>query len=161
MKYLLSLLLIFSALPMCGQNNRQSKKYSVSSMQSTASSKQQKTNLSKTENKANTEILPNDAVEQPATFPGGELALLSSIAENLEYPKIAYEQEMQGTVLLRFKIDESGAVSDVRVQKSLSKECDAAAIAAVKKLPRFTPAKNQGKPVAVWFNLPVRFRIQN
>ena len=53
-----------------------------------------------------------------------------------------------------------GLVSDVKIEKSLSRECDQAAMDVVRKLPRFIPAKVNGRPVPVWFRLPLRFRIQ-
>lgn len=106
------------------------------------------------------EIVDNAIVEVPATYPGGEAALLDFINRNVVYPAIAVEQELQGTVILRFKVDVDGSVSTVKIQKSLSRECDKAAADVVRKLKRFIPAKQQGHPVPVWFQLPVRFRIQ-
>ena len=106
------------------------------------------------------EVVDNAIVEVPATYPGGEAALLAFVSKNLVYPAIAQEQELQGVVLLRFKVDVDGSVSSVKIEKSLSKECDQAAAEVVRKLHRFVPAKQQGHPVPVWFRLPVRFRIQ-
>lgn len=106
------------------------------------------------------EVVDNAIVEVPATYPGGEAALLDFISKNLVYPQIAQEQELQGTVVLRFKVDVDGSVSAVKIEKSLSRECDEAAATVVRKLRRFVPAKQQGHPVPVWFRLPVRFRIQ-
>lgn len=106
------------------------------------------------------EVVDNALVEVQATFPGGEAALLQFVSKNLRYPEIAQEQELQGTVVLRFKVGTDGSVSDVKIEKSLSRECDQAAAAVVRKLPRFVPAKQNGHPVPVWFRLPVRFRIQ-
>ena len=106
------------------------------------------------------EVVDNAIVEVPATYPGGEAALLSFVSKNLVYPAIAQEQELQGTVILRFKVDVDGSVSAVKIEKSLSRECDEAAADVVRKLKRFVPAKQQGHPVPVWFRLPIRFRIQ-
>ena len=106
------------------------------------------------------EVVDNAIVEVPATYPGGEAALLNFVSKNLVYPAIAQEQELQGVVVLRFKVDVDGSVSTVKVEKSLSRECDQAAADVVKKLHRFVPAKQQGHPVPVWFRLPIRFRIQ-
>ena len=106
------------------------------------------------------EVVDNAIVEVPATYPGGEAALLSFVSKNLVYPAIAHEQELQGTVILRFKVDVDGSVSAVKIEKSLSRECDEAAADVVRKLKRFVPAKQQGHPVPVWFRLPIRFRIQ-
>ena len=106
------------------------------------------------------EVMDNALVEQQATYPGGEAALIQFVNKNVVYPAIAQEQELQGTVILRFKVDVDGSVSSVKVEKSLSRECDKAAADVVRKLHRFVPAKQNGHPVPVWFRLPVRFRIQ-
>ena len=66
---------------------------------------------------------------------------------------------MQGIVVLRFMLNVEGLVIDIKIEKSLSRECDQAAAAVVRKLPRFIPAKENGRPVPVWLHLPFRFRI--
>ncbi|MGM9692821.1 MAG: energy transducer TonB [Alloprevotella sp.] len=106
------------------------------------------------------EVVDNALVEVQASYPGGEAALLAFISKNLVYPQIAVEQELQGTVILRFRVNSDGSVGDIIVKKSLSRECDQAAADVVKKLKRFIPAKQQGHPVPVWFTLPIRFQIQ-
>ena len=100
-------------------------------------------------------------VEQQAQFPGGEAALLAYVAKNIKYPAIAVEQEIQGTVNLRFVVEANGSIGDVQIVKSLESHCDKEAIRVVKSLPRFIPGKQQGRPVRVWFTLPVRYSIQN
>ena len=106
------------------------------------------------------EVVDNALVEVQASYPGGEAALIAFISKTLVYPQIAVEQELQGTVILRFRVNADGSVGDIIVKKSLSRECDQAAADVVKKLKRFIPAKQQGHPVPVWFRLPIRFRIQ-
>jgi len=105
------------------------------------------------------EVLDNAIVEVQASYPGGEAALLKFVAENLNYPSIAIEQDLQGTVLVRFRVEKDGSVGKIVIKKSLSKECDQAAADVVSKLKRFIPAKQQGHPVPVWFTLPIRFMI--
>lgn len=100
-------------------------------------------------------------VEQPATFPGGESALQAFLAKNLKYPAIAVEQEIQGTVQLRFVVETNGSIGEVQVLRSLESHCDKEAVRVVKMLPRFIPGKQQGRPVRQWFTLPVRYSIQN
>ena len=107
-----------------------------------------------------TKVVDNNLVEVPATFPGGEAALIKFVSQNTKYPEIDQEQGTQGTMILRFCVGADGSVSQVTVKKSLSRTLDAAAITAVKKLPRFTPAKSNGHPVPVWFTLPITFKIQ-
>ena len=106
------------------------------------------------------EVVDNALVEVQASYPGGEAALIAFISKTLVYPQIAVEQELQGTVILRFRVNADGSVGDIIVKKSLSRECDQAAADVVKKLKRFIPAKQQGHPVPVWFTLPIRFQLQ-
>ena len=106
------------------------------------------------------EVVDNALVEVQASYPGGEAALIAFISKTLVYPQIAVEQDLQGTVILRFRVNADGSVGDIIVKKSLSRECDQAAADVVKKLKRFIPAKQQGHPVPVWFTLPIRFQIQ-
>ena len=76
---------------------------------------------------------------------------------NVKYPASAMEQKIQGTVVLRFVISKDGKVGKVTVLRSLNKECDQAAVDAIRKLKQFTPGKQKGKPVAVFFTVPIRF----
>ena len=106
------------------------------------------------------EVSDNALVEVPASYPGGESALLQFVAKNLVYPSIAIEQELQGTVLVRFRVEKDGSIGKIVIKKGLSTECDEAAAEVVSTLKRFVPAKQQGHPVPVWFTLPIRFMIQ-
>ena len=100
-----------------------------------------------------------EVAEQDAQFPGGQVALLKYIRENTKYPAIALEQDVQGMVILRFVVERDGRVGDIEVKKSLSEECDREAIRVIKSLPRFVPARKEGRPVRKWFTVPVRFMI--
>lgn len=113
----------------------------------------------KTSYSRNPEVVDNALVEVPATYPGGEAALMRFVSQNVVYPVSAWENNLQGTVIARFKVDVDGKVSSVKIEKSLSRDCDKAVVDVIRKLPRFVPAKQKGHSVPVWFRLPVRFRI--
>lgn len=98
-------------------------------------------------------------VEQMPVFPGGEAALNKFIQQHLKYPAVSLEEGTQGRVLLRFVVNENGSVGDVQILKSLDTYCDREAKRVVQMLPRFTPGRQQGKPVKVWFQLPITFAI--
>lgn len=99
-------------------------------------------------------------VEQMPQFPGGESALMSSISQNLKYPTVAQENGIQGKVIVRFKVEKDGSISDVEIVRSLDPACDKEAIRLIKLLPRFIPAKQNGVAVAVWYTLPIAFKLQ-
>jgi protein TonB len=74
-----------------------------------------------------------------------------------EYPKAARDAGIQGVVLVMAWVKTDGMVDSTRVVRSIP-ALDAAAVQSVKRL-RFKPAMAQGKPVAVWVGIPVRFTI--
>lgn len=100
------------------------------------------------------------SVEEDAQFPGGQVALLKYIRDHVTYPDAALKQGVQGMVILRFVVERDGRVGEVQVRSSLSPECDREAIRVVKSMPRFIPAKLNGRPIRKWFTVPIRFIIQ-
>jgi protein TonB len=82
------------------------------------------------------------------------------LASHLNYPLMAKEAGIQGTVYVSFVVDQQGDVTDVKVLKDIGGGCGNAAVNAVKSLCKFTPGRMGGKPVKVMFNLPVRFTLQ-
>lgn len=102
-----------------------------------------------------------EAVEEPPQYPGGEAALMECINSNLSYPPEALEKNIQGTVVLMFIVDEKGKVTDPKVMRSRHPALDAEALRVVKHLDTFTPGKQAGKPVSVYFTLPIRFKLKN
>jgi periplasmic protein TonB len=103
---------------------------------------------------------PFIVVEEMPVFPGGESGLLKYIAENTKYPEIAKENNMQGKVVVKFCVTSKGGVDLVSIYKGVDPELDAEAIRVVKSLPLFKPGKQGGKPVPVWFSVPITFQIK-
>jgi periplasmic protein TonB len=98
-------------------------------------------------------------VEEMPSFPGGDMALLKFINDNLSYPDVAKENNIQGRVILKFCVTYKGTVDQVQVIKGVDPSLDNEAIRVIKLLPAFKPGKQGGKPVNVWFNLPVMFKL--
>lgn len=108
------------------------------------------------------EVVPDifTQVEQMPQFPGGEAALMKFLSSHINYPPIAAENNVQGKVTLQFVIEMDGHVGEVRIARSVDKSLDQEAIRVVKLLPKFTPGRQNGHPVRVWYTLPVQFRLQ-
>jgi len=100
-------------------------------------------------------------VEQQPIFPGGEKELRNFLTRNIRYPMIAVEQKIQGTVIIRFMIDEIGKVSDVTVISSIHPSLDKEAVRIVSSMPDWIPGKQNHEPISVYYTLPVRFRLQD
>lgn len=101
-----------------------------------------------------------DHAEKLAEFPGGPQALNAFMAHNVRYPALAMEMGIQGTVIIEFIVEKDGSISDARVVQSVSSDCDAEALRVVRLLPKYIPAKQNGKPVRTRYKLPFRFVLQ-
>ncbi len=101
------------------------------------------------------------SVEQTAEFPGGQGDLLQYLMQNMKYPEEAYKANEQGRVIVKFVIGADGTVSDAQVIKGVSPSLDKEAIRVVSTMPKWIPAKVNGKSVASWFNLPISFKLQD
>ena len=101
------------------------------------------------------------SVEQMPMFPGGEIELIKYLSQNIQYPPEAAKNNVQGRVILQFVVDKTGQVGEVKILRSVSEELDAEAVRVVKTLPKFEPGRQDGKPVAVWYTLPVSFNIRS
>jgi protein TonB len=109
---------------------------------------------------AEAEQTPFVVVEEMPMFPGGDPALLAYIAANTQYPEIAKENNIQGKVIVRFCVTSKGGVNQVSVLKGVDPELDKEAIRVVTTLPPFKPGKQGGKPVPVWYMVPIAFTLK-
>lgn len=100
-----------------------------------------------------------DYVEQMPVFPGGDKALLEWISSHLNYPSVSQENGTQGRVMVRFVVMEDGSVGEVQALSHVDTYCDREALRVVRALPKFTPGRQQGKPVKVYYQVPVIFEL--
>lgn len=100
-----------------------------------------------------------DVVEVMPQFPGGQIAMLKYIMENMKYPEQAMKEGIQGRVTVRFIVEKDGSISDVKPVLSVHPLLNKEAVRVVKSMPKWSPGKHNGKPVRVRFNLPVMFKL--
>lgn len=76
------------------------------------------------------------------------------------YPERSLARREEGSALVRALVSETGSVSAVELSESSGMPAlDAAALQAVSQW-RFEPASREGRPVALWIEAPVDFKIQ-
>ena len=100
------------------------------------------------------------AVQQMPQFPGGDAELLKYISTHIKYPTMAAENNIQGRVVVKFVVKKDGQVGDVVVLRGRDPDLDKEAQRVVKTLPKFIPGKMNGQAVAVWYTLPINFKLQ-
>ena len=101
---------------------------------------------------------PKDVIVN-AEYPGGEEALSQFLKSNIKYPSRAVKKMVEGRVTVKFFIDETGKVCNVKVAEGVDKDLDREALRVCRLLPDFIPATVNGEPVKVLFSLPIRFKI--
>ena len=99
-------------------------------------------------------------IQKPPSFPGCERELLKFLAENIKYPALARENNIQGNVALTFVVNKNGSVSDVTILRDIGGGCGKEAVRVVNSMPRWNPGEANGNPVKVRFTLPVRFKLE-
>jgi len=104
---------------------------------------------------------PVVAAAPPPPPPTPPVATTSHAVTANDYPAISLRLQEQGVVGIRFMIGTDGAVSEVEIKKtSGSERLDDAAVTMVKRRWKYKPATQDGKPVAVWQEANVVFRLQ-
>lgn len=92
-------------------------------------------------------------------FPGGGIAMLKFIAENIKYPEEAKAKKIQGIVYVNFVVDENGNVVRPKIVRGVDPLLDAEAIRVIKSMPKWQPGFHGEKPVNVSLNVHVAFEL--
>jgi TonB family protein len=103
---------------------------------------------------------PFVVVEEMPMFPGGDVELLKYISQNTRYPEAARDKNIQGKVIIRFCVTTQGKPSMISVLKGVSPELDAEAVRVVSTMPDFKPGRQGGRPVPVWYMVPIAFTLK-
>ncbi len=97
-----------------------------------------------------------------SSFPGGNDSLFAFISSN--FNKLIPDTCKHGKVYVRFTIDTSGFVKDIKILRGLCKPLDDEAIRLISIMPRWIPAReyidNKSKPIETHWNLPLKFSMK-
>ena len=101
-----------------------------------------------------------DIVEQMPSFPGGPAELMKWLSSHVQYPAIAIESCIQGTVIVAFIVEPDGSVSNVEIVRSVDTDLDQEALRVVRQMPKWKAGKQDGSTVRVKFHLPIKFMLE-
>ncbi len=90
---------------------------------------------------------------EPSAYPGFR------VEDFVEYPELAKEAGIEGRVIIAAFINKKGIPKNIYLVKGVFESLDNAALNAVKQS-RWIPAKQQGKRIGVWVNIPVSFKLK-
>ena len=100
-----------------------------------------------------------DLVDEMPSFPGGLEELYKWIDNNVQYPAVAWENGIEGRVILKFIVEKDGSLSDSTVIHSVHPMVDREALRLVGQMPKWNPGRRAGVPVRVRYCLPIKFKL--
>lgn len=100
-----------------------------------------------------------NAVNVADVMPKFEGNLAAYLGQNLKYPAEAIDKDIQGRVDVRFIVSKEGKVCNASIVHGVDPSLDAEALRLVNAMPKWTPGTVDGKPVDVWFTIPISFRM--
>ena len=104
-----------------------------------------------------TEATVFDPIEKQPEFPGGVEAWRNFLSRYLQAPE-ELEAGERRTVQVRFMVNTSGQVTDFEIIQSAGSSFDREVMRVLKKMPKWTPAIQNGREIAVSFVQPVTFQ---
>ncbi len=81
------------------------------------------------------------------------------VYEHLQYPKIAKDNGVEGTIVIRFVVDKDGSIMNPKIVRDVGAQCGKEGLRIVKMMPKWNPGKQRGMPVKVYYNLPIKFKL--
>lgn len=96
-------------------------------------------------------------VEQMPEFPGGDSALYQYIGSSVRYPDSAVYFKKEATVRVKFIVDEYGSIDSVSSKEQFGYGLNKEAERVIANMPPWKPARNNGKPVKVYYQIPIKF----
>jgi len=100
------------------------------------------------------------AVEKEPGFVGGIEKFYKYLQNNIHYPAVAKENNVQGKVFVTFVVEKDGSLTDIKVVRGIGSGCDEEAMRVLKNSPRWTPGIQNGRPVRVQYTMPISFTLQ-
>ncbi len=86
--------------------------------------------------------------------------MMTTLSNNLKYPKSAYEEGIEGKTIVQLTISKDGTIKSSSVSASSgNKELDKEALRAVEYLKEWNPGEKDGKTIDVAVQIPIKFKL--
>ena len=108
------------------------------------------------------EASSDDLIVEEASLPEGIAGMYEWVAQNYNYPEIAREMNLQGTIYLTFGVRYDGIIFNIQILKRMEPpcpECESEAISMLKKMPIWNPRRINGIEDFANFALPIRLSL--
>jgi|ERR1043165_181606 TonB family protein len=92
-------------------------------------------------------------------YPGGEKEMLMRLPKCTNFQAYAEKEEVTLRAFVRTIVNEDGSLSDFKIIRGEDAAFNKQAIEAVKCLGRFKPGIKNGKPVKVYYTIPIIYKL--
>ena len=100
--------------------------------------------------------------ETMPSYRGGQRGIEDYVNDHIEYPQQAIDNNIEGTVQVRFGIDEKGHVTNVQtIGPKVGYGLEEEAVRVINDMPSWAPGEVKGKKVKTWMVLPITYRIES
>jgi TonB family protein len=99
-----------------------------------------------------------NAFFQEAAYTGGKSALYEYLDKNIQYPASAFVYNVQGIVVLQFRVTKEGNTMDLEIIQGVDPALDKEAYRVVSGMRPWQPARIGGIPVDTYQRLPIPFK---
>ena len=103
-------------------------------------------------------IVYNKVDKSAEYYKEGDEGLAAYFLSELDYPKIAIQQSIEGTVILDFVVETNGYVSNIEVKKGINGGCTEEAVRLIKQT-RWQPAVKGNQLVRYKITYPITFNL--
>ena len=110
-----------------------------------------------TENKEEAPFLSSNDISEPK-YPNGEEAKNKFISENFVIPKDADENSQNRNCIITATIEKDGTISNLKKRSNIGFGVEEELIRVIKLMPKFEPAKQNGKYIKSTINFKINIR---
>lgn len=93
-------------------------------------------------------------------FPGGTTKLVAFAKSKITYPETAIKDSVHGSVILLFKIDKKGLVTNKKIFQGVRHDLDSVCLAMLSQMPKWKPGRLNGKPIDVYERWKITFVLR-
>jgi hypothetical protein len=98
--------------------------------------------------------------EKVPEFIGSYIGLNDFLAQNLRYPHIAKQNNIEGYVIACFYVNSLGYIESPKIVKGLSHGCDDEVLRVINLMPRWIPARRQNADIKCLYYMAFKFEIK-
>lgn len=94
-----------------------------------------------------------------AEFPGGQELLSDYVIDMIVYPETSIDMDEQGKVYISFVVEKDGSLSNIKIERGVSRDLDGEAKRIIQLMPKWIPGYCNGEEVRVRCTLPISFTL--